>query len=78
MSLIDKDSSGFEHASILLDLDADGRDELYVASDRQSEVRRYDWSGQAWKKQVLLKYESGLTGFTWNIMPVPADFLPGD
>ena len=78
VSLIDKDSSGFEHASILLDLDGDGRDELYVASDRQSEVRRYDWSGNGWKKQVLLKYEEGLTGFTWNIMPVPADFLPGD
>jgi len=78
VSLIDKDSSGFEHASILLDLDADGRDELYVASDRQSEVRRYDWSGEGWKKQVLLKYEEGLTGFTWNIMPAPADFLPGN
>ena len=78
VSLIDKDSSGFEHASILLDLDGDGRDELYVASDRQSEVRRYDWSEKGWKKQVLLKYEEGLTGFTWNIMPVPADFLPGD
>ena len=78
VSLIDKDSSGFEHASILLDLDGDGRDELYVASDRQSEVRRYDWSGNGWKKQVLLKYEEGLTGFTWNIMPVSADFLPGN
>ena len=78
VSLIDKNSSGFEHASILLDLDGDGRDELYVASDRQSEVRRYDWSGNGWKKQVLLKYEEGLTGFTWNIMPVPTDFLQGD
>jgi hypothetical protein len=76
VSLIDADSSGFEHASILLDLDADGRDELYVASDRQSEVRRYDWSDDGWKKQVLLKYEEGLTGFTWNIMPVPTSFLP--
>lgn len=78
VSLIDKDSSGFEHASILLDLDGDGRDELYVASDRQSEVRRYDWSDGEWKKQVLLKYDEGLTGFTWNIMPVPAAFLPRD
>jgi hypothetical protein len=78
VSLIDQDSSGFEHASILLDLDADGRDELYVASDRQAEVRRYDWSTGGWKKQVLLKYEEGLTGFTWNIMPVPAGFLPQD
>jgi hypothetical protein len=78
VSQIDKDSSGFEHASILLDLDGDGRDELYVASDRQSEVRRYDWSSQGWRKQVLLKYEQGLTGFTWNIMPVPTGFLPED
>jgi hypothetical protein len=76
VSLIDQDSSGFEHASILLDLDGDGRDELYVASDRQAEVRRYDFSGGAWKKQVLLKYEQGMTGFTWNIMPVPKSFLP--
>ena len=76
VSLIDKDSSGFEHASILLDLDGDGRDELYVASDRQAEVRRYDWSEESWRKQVLLKYEEGLKGFTWNIMPVPTDFLP--
>ena len=76
VSLIDKDSSGFEHASILLDLDGDGRDELYVASDRQGEVRRYDWSEKSWRKQVLLKYEEGLKGFTWNIMPVPMDFLP--
>src|SRR5262249_18759840 len=42
--LIDANSGGFEHASILLDLDGDGRDELYVASDRQKEVRRYDWT----------------------------------
>jgi hypothetical protein len=31
-----------------------------------------------WKKQVLLKYEQGMTGFTWNIMPVPKSFLPLD
>src|SRR5690606_21612010 len=32
-SLIDARSGGFEHASVLADLDGDGRDELYVASD---------------------------------------------
>ena len=37
--LIDAGSGGFEHASILLDLDGDKRDELYVASDNQKEVR---------------------------------------
>jgi hypothetical protein len=29
---IDRDSSGFEHASLLADLDGDGADELLVAS----------------------------------------------
>ena len=43
--LIDRDSSGFEHAAILTDLDGDGRDELYVASDRHKEVRRYVLGG---------------------------------
>ena len=40
---IDRNSSGFEHAALLTDLDGDGVDELYVASDDQGEVRRYVW-----------------------------------
>ena len=47
--LIDAGSGGFEHASILLDLDGDKRDELYVASDNQKEVRRYDWTPKGWR-----------------------------
>ncbi len=76
VALIDRDSSSFEHACILLDLDGDGRDELYVASDKQEEVRRYDWTEEGWDKKVLMKYDDGLGRFTWNIMPVPADLLP--
>ncbi len=74
--LIDAQSGGFEHASILLDLDGDGRDELYVASDNQREVRRYDWTAQGWRHEVLLKYEDKLNRFTWNIMAVPTALLP--
>ncbi|MCF7763133.1 MAG: VCBS repeat-containing protein, partial [Verrucomicrobia bacterium] len=74
---IDGNSSGFEHASILLDLDGDKRDELYVASDDQREVRRYDWTPQGWKHEVLLKYEDKLDRYTWNIMAVPTALLPG-
>lgn len=73
---IDNASSGFEHASILIDLDGDGRDELYVASDDQKEVRRYDWSKEGWQHKVLLKYEDKLSRFTWNIMAVPTALLP--
>jgi hypothetical protein len=43
---VDADSGGFEHAAILTDLDGDGRDELYVASDRHKELRRYVWNGE--------------------------------
>jgi len=74
--LIASDSSGFEHASILVDLDHDGRDELYVASDDQGEVRRYVWRADGWQQEVILKHSDGLGRFTWNIMPAPTAFLP--
>ncbi len=74
--LIASDSSGFEHASILVDLDRDGRDELYVASDDQGEVRRYIWKADGWQQEVILKHSDGLGRFTWNIMPAPTAFLP--
>jgi hypothetical protein len=74
--LIASDSSGFEHASTLADLDGDGRAELYVASDDQREVRRYDWTPDGWKKEVLVKFDDGLGRFTWNLVPVPSSLLP--
>jgi hypothetical protein len=74
--LIDKTSSGFEHASILLDLDGDGKDELYVAGDDQNQVRRYDWSESGWSHRVIFEYTDGLGRFTWNVMPAPAALLP--
>ncbi len=76
IELIDRDSSSFEHASILLDLDGDGRDELYVASDNEAEVRRYAWGAERWDKEIVLKHAEGFAGFTWNIMPAPAGLLP--
>jgi hypothetical protein len=74
--LIDAASSGFEHASILLDLDGDKRDELYVASDTQKEVRRYDWTPKGWHHEVLLKYTDKLSRLTWNITAIPTALLP--
>ena len=75
-TLIAADSSSFEHATVLLDLDSDGRDELYVASDDQGQVRRYTWDGDAWQREIILEYSDGLPRFTWNIMPAPVDLLP--
>jgi hypothetical protein len=76
VDLIASDSSGFEHASLLADLDTDGRDELYVASDDQGEVRKYDWSAEGWKKEVLVKFDDGLSRFTWNLQVAPLSLLP--
>jgi hypothetical protein len=73
---IASDSSGFEHAALLADLDEDRRDELYVASDEQNEVRRYSWREGAWRKEVLYRYENGMPGFTWNLTAVPAAVVP--
>ena len=53
-SVIDRDSSGFEHAALVADLEGDGRPEVYVASDRQKELRRYVWRGDRFEKEVLL------------------------
>jgi hypothetical protein len=73
---IASDSSGFEHAALLADLEEDGRDELYVASDEQHEVRRYTWRAGAWNKDVLYRYEGGMPGFTWNLTAVRASLVP--
>lgn len=74
--LIDAESTGFEHASILLDLDGDGRDELYVASDDQKELRRYVLTDGAWVRETLVTFTDDLGRFTWNIVPASVDVLP--
>jgi len=74
--LIDKDSAGFEHASILSDLDGDGVDELYVASDRHKEVRRYVWNGSKLVREVIYTRPDDRSIFTWNLMPVPVEIIP--
>jgi hypothetical protein len=75
--LIDRDSKGFEHAAILTDLDGDGRDELYVASDHHKQVRRYVWDGTRLKREVIYKRPDARPIFTWNLMPLPISLIPG-
>jgi len=53
-----------------------GKDELYVASDEQHEVRRYAWRDGGWRKDVLYRYEGGMPGFTWNLTAVRAALVP--
>jgi hypothetical protein len=74
--LIDDDSAGFEHASILADLDGDGSDELYVASDRHKQVRRYVWTGRGFARETIYTRPDDRPIFTWNLMPVPVQLIP--
>jgi hypothetical protein len=72
---IERESSGFEHAALLTDLDEDGRDELYVAADDQGELRRYTWKDGKVTRDTLLKRENPRETWTWNIMPLPTALL---
>ena len=74
---IDQNSSGFEHAAVLTDLDGDGRDELYVANDRGLEVNQYAWRAGGLKKTTIHTIEDdSYHRITWNIMPVPVAVIP--
>ena len=73
---IDAESGGFEHASILTDLDGDGIDELYVASDDHKQVRRYVWTGSRFARETIYTRPDERPIFTWNLMPVPVELIP--
>jgi FG-GAP-like repeat len=72
---IETQSSGFEHAALLTDLDGDGRDELYVAADDQGELRRYVWKDGKPVRDTILRRENPRETWTWNITRVPASVL---
>lgn len=72
---IETNSSGFEHAALLADLDEDGKDELYVAADDQGELRRYVWVDGKPVRETILKRDNPRETWTWNIMPLPANWL---
>jgi len=75
-TLVDADSAGFEHAAILTDLDGDGRDELYVASDKHKELRRYVWVAGRLVRETIYRRPDARPIFTWNLMPVPVELIP--
>lgn len=72
---IETQSSGFEHAALLTDLDEDGKDELYVAADDQGELRRYVWKDGKPQRDTILRRDNPRETWTWNIMPVPGPLL---
>jgi len=67
VSLIDADSSGFEHTCFPADLDGDGTPELVVASDNQQELRSYRWQPDQQRFERTLIGRLADTTITWNI-----------
>lgn len=65
-TLVATGTSGFEHATWLADLDGDGADELYVASDNQRQLRRYSWNGREYGVEVIGNLKDDT--ITWNIV----------
>jgi hypothetical protein len=72
---IESNSSGFEHAALLSDLDGDKKDELYVAADDQGELRRYVWHAGKPTRTTLLKRENPRETWTWNIVAAPTELF---
>jgi hypothetical protein len=72
---IETNSSGFEHAALLTDLDGDGKDELYVAADDQGELRRYVWKDGKLVRDTILRRQNPRETWTWNITAVPGELL---
>jgi len=70
--LIDPDSSGFEHATVIADLDKDGLSEIYVAADDQGAVRKYTWDGNTFKREEIFKLPEGNITFNITVLPTPA------
>jgi hypothetical protein len=65
ISQIDAFSSGYEHATLITDLDGNDIDEIYVASDDQGELREYVWNGKGFSKTVLSSIANNC--ITWNL-----------
>ena len=72
---IDRRSSSFEHAAIATDLDGDGVQELYVASDNDNALRRYVWNGRRLVKEEIYRRSDNRSILTWNIMPIPVELV---
>ena len=68
---------GDRHAKEILagDVDGDGTDELYVASDKQRELRRYVWVSGSPVREVIYRREKPQAILTWNIAPVPGTLV---
>jgi hypothetical protein len=64
-TLIDANSSGFEHPVYAADLDDDGKAEIYVGSEDQHELRQYRWEQGQFVHTVIAPLAKD--DITWNL-----------
>lgn len=64
---IDANSSGFEHATFVTDLDGDGKPEMYVAADDQAELKEYVYNPETKAIEGKLIGKLARSTFTWNL-----------
>jgi hypothetical protein len=67
-------SSSFEHATLLMDWDQDGADDVFVGSDNKKTYRRFSFNkdtGRYVKEDVHVLTDVDSL-FTWGMMPLPA------
>ena len=62
-SMIAENTSGFEHATFLFDSDGDGKEEIYVASDDQKELRCYRFNGKDYSVHTLKRFTDDIITF---------------
>jgi len=67
-TLLDKDSSGFEHTAYGADLNGDGALELYVAADDQGALNCYRWNAKSLSFDKERIGEIPENTITWNIV----------
>ncbi len=62
---IEENSGGFEHATHVADLDGDGTLEIYVAADKQRQLRKYVWDGTKFARTKIADLPRD--HITWNV-----------
>jgi len=62
---IEENSGGFEHATHVADLDKDGTLEIYVAADKQRQLRKYVWNGTRFERTKIADLPRD--HITWNV-----------
>ncbi len=70
--LVATGTSGFEHATYLYDFTGDGKDEIYVASDDQVELRVYWHDGTDYRKKTIGKLKDRTITFNLTAHMFPA------